>query len=70
MAKKDFDSPQENIDRKGSIPLEKLETREADCDETENKNYTEVKNAHAAGMGSIGRNDEKLKADDTSADKY
>ena len=59
MAKKDIDAPLENIDRgkdSQSGPSSEMEEKEG----TQKLNKTDVKNAHASGIGSIGRNDHRL----------
>jgi hypothetical protein len=61
MAKKD---PQigENVDREGNIPTGKTEGKEKQEQDSSNEGgkegKTEVKNANASGLGSMGRNDE------------
>ena len=59
MAKKDVDAPLENIERGKDTPGDQsMEIPGKESDQKENK--TEVKNAHASGLGSIGRNDHRL----------
>lgn len=59
MAKKDIDAPLENIDRgKDSQSGQSSEMEEKEGIQKLNK--TDVKNAHASGIGSIGRNDHRL----------
>jgi hypothetical protein len=63
MAKKDFENVSENLDRRGpgEEPLSNKKNNE--CEETKEGKETEVKNAHAAGMGAIGRNDQRQNND-------
>lgn len=65
MAKKDVDAPLENIERgKDTQENQSMEIHEKENGQKENK--TEVKNAHASGLGTIGRNDHRL--DDVKPD--
>ncbi len=59
MAKKDIDAPLENIDR-DKEPLKEPLNGPVDQEGVQKENKTEVKNAHASGLGSIGRNDHRL----------
>jgi hypothetical protein len=59
MAKKDFDAPLEDIERGKDIPAENSKVH-PEKEDGSKANQTEVKNAHASGLGSIGRNDHRL----------
>jgi hypothetical protein len=66
MAKKDAGQPDENIDRPKPNDL-----KERPENNREGNVETKVKNASASGLGSIGRNDEKLDgSQDDSLNKY
>jgi len=60
MAKKDFDAPLENIERGNDTPPGDKINDVPEKEGGHNENKTEVKNAHASGLGSIGRNDHRL----------
>lgn len=69
MAKKDIDAPLEDIERGKDSQAEecnKIEEKESD----QKVNKTEVKNAHASGLGSIGRNDHRLDDVKPNFDNY
>ncbi|HEU4903074.1 MAG TPA: hypothetical protein VFT06_09785 [Flavisolibacter sp.] len=66
MAKKDFDSS-ENIDHNKTAHEGNQVTGEPGAQETKDNTETDVKNAHAAGDGSYGRND-KLLSDEEETD--
>lgn len=69
MAKKDIDAPLEDIERgKDSQAEESNRVEERESDQKVNK--TEVKNAHASGLGSIGRNDHRLDDVKPNFDNY
>ena len=57
MAKKDV-TTHLNIEHQGENPRGPV--RERPAPGKERKERTEVKNAHATGLGAIGRNDQKL----------
>jgi hypothetical protein len=59
MAKKDIDAPIENIDRDKEA-LKEAASGSTDQESIQQEHKTEVKNAHASGLGSIGRNDHRL----------
>jgi hypothetical protein len=59
MAKKDFDAPLEDIERGKDTPAANSNVH-PEKEGGEKGNQTEVKNAHASGLGSIGRNDHRL----------
>lgn len=60
MAKKDF-TINEDIDRGGNDRSSEIKKEQPSGSEKENKpvQYTEVKNANASGLGSMGRNTEE-----------
>ena len=60
MTKEDFDSPKENIDRikDGSEDSSKEDKKDNGNSNDKKKASSEVKNANAAGLGSMGRNDQ------------
>jgi hypothetical protein len=60
MAKKDVDAPLENIERGNDTPPGYISNDHPDKKDGKKENTTEVKNAHASGLGSIGRNDHRL----------
>jgi hypothetical protein len=60
MAKKDVDAPLENIERGNDTPLGDQSNVHQGQEAAQKENKTEVKNAHASGLGSIGRNDHRL----------
>ena len=63
MAKKDFEnmgnSDRGNDEKENSLRA----TEEQNQDSLESNKKTQVKNAHASGLGSIGRNDENQNSD-------
>jgi hypothetical protein len=60
MAKKDVDAPLENIERGNETPPGNISNDHPEKEADQKENKTEVKNAHASGLGSIGRNDHRL----------
>jgi hypothetical protein len=58
MAKKDFHNTGENIDRGKKQPETKPAQKPDTNEQPEDDKITEVKNASASGLGTIGRNDQ------------
>lgn len=66
MAKKDFHNTGENIDREKKQPETKPAQKQENNDAPENDQVTEVKNASASGLGTIGRNDQEQTKPDSN----
>ena len=70
MAKKDIENTGENIDRRGAGEEALSNKKDNDaCEEITEGKETDVKNAHAAGMGAMGRNDQRLNNDEDRKDE-
>ena len=62
MAEK-FPSIKEDVESRGEADKEASECKEEKGSPENEATKTHVKNAHASGLGSIGRNDERLDSD-------
>jgi len=69
MAKKDRDT-RIDIERTEERSEDSLRVKNDACNDEKPNDKTEVKNAHAVGLGAIGRHDEKLDKDDTGFSSY
>ena len=67
MAKKDRD---DRIDIERTENTNSSAPQNASCDEEKKEDKTEVKNAHAVGVGAIGRHDQKLDEDNSGFNSY
>lgn len=67
MAKKDRDG---RVDIKRAESDDASAPQNASCNEEKKDGKTEVKNAHAVGIGAIGRHDEKLDEDNSGFNSY
>lgn len=69
MAKKDTDT-RLDIERSGEQPCDGAEQQQTPAKEEQQLHKTEVKNAHAVGLGAIGRHDEDANADNSNNNAY
>ncbi|MGN6165074.1 MAG: hypothetical protein ACTHOF_11105 [Flavisolibacter sp.] len=67
MAKKDRD---DRIDIKRTENAGPSASQNISCNDQKKEAKTEVKNAHAVGIGAIGRHDEKLDEDNPGFNSY